>query len=352
MSESKSFPALLKDHAAEIARALPAHLSADRMARIALTSFRRNPKLAECDPKSVFACVIQSAQLGLEPDTLGRSYLIPYKVNRKGPNGWESHYECQFVPGWKGLVDLMNRSGNGSVWTGAVFKGDDFDYQLGDSPYVRHKPRSEDDGGVITHVYAVGRTKGSEWPVIEVWTAARVEKHRNRYNKVGDRHYSFENWEMYARKVVLLQVMKYMPCSAEMVQAMALNDAGEIGRQMLSVPDAIDGTWVPAPNDDEQPPEEGAPGKSGADRLKAAVKSKESAGPAAGATSGAGSAATDAAPVPADPAKPTKGGGPTLDDAIKAIRKKDYDLAADIASIIQRHGLHHLGAAWHVLHDL
>jgi recombination protein RecT len=144
--EVKSFPALLKAHSAEIARALPAHLSADRMARIALTSFRRNPKLAECDPRSVFACVIQSAQLGLEPDTLGRSYLIPYKVNKKTPQGWESHYECQFVPGWKGLVDLMNRSGSGSVWTGAVFSGDEFDYQLLRAPQAawrcigRHDP--------------------------------------------------------------------------------------------------------------------------------------------------------------------------------------------------------------------
>lgn len=54
----------------------------------------------------------------------------------------------------------------------------------------------------------------------------------------------------------------------------------------------------------------------------------ESAGPAAPSPSGAATTATDAAPVPADP---VKGGGPSLDDAIKAIRKKDYDLAADIA---------------------
>lgn len=281
---TKSFPALLKDHAAEIARALPAHLSADRMARIALTSFRRNPKLAQCDPRSVFACVIQAAQLGLEPDTLGRSYIIPYGN------------EATFVPGWKGLVDLMNRSGQGSVWTGAVFKGDDFDFQLGDSPRVRHVPRGDDDTASLTHVYAIGRTKGNEWPVVEVWTAARVEKHRNRYNKVGKRHYSFENWEMYARKVVLLQVLKYMPCSAELVHAMALNDAAEIGRQMLKVDDAIDGTWVPA-EEAEREPEDGEQTKSGGANLKAALK----------------------------------GGQPSLDDALRALNKGDFDTAADIA---------------------
>ncbi len=239
----QNFPALLKQSVNEIARALPAHLSADRMARIALTTFRRTPKLANCDPRSVLACVIQAAQLGLEPDTLGRSYIIPYGN------------EASFIPGWKGLVDLMNRSGQGTVWTGAVFKGDEFDWQLGDSPHVKHKPRGEAEPAMMTHVYAIGRVKGAEWPVIEVWTAERVAKHRDRYNKVGKRHYSFENWEMYARKVVLLQVMKYMPCSAELVHAMALSDASDAGKQNLTVQDAIEGTWEPVP---EEPQQQGA----------------------------------------------------------------------------------------------
>jgi recombination protein RecT len=60
------FPAMLEQFKGEIARALPKHLSPDRMVRIALTAFRMNPKLAQTDPRSVFAAVIQSSQLGLE----------------------------------------------------------------------------------------------------------------------------------------------------------------------------------------------------------------------------------------------------------------------------------------------
>lgn len=237
--EPTTFPAMLKAFLPEIQRALPRHLNGDRMARIALTAFRRTPKLANCDPRSVFAAVIQASQLGLEPDTMGRAYLIPYGS------------ECQFVPGWKGLVDLVNRSGQGTCWTGAVFEGDEFEYALGDSPHITHKPGEEDDPAKITHVYAVGRTKGAEWPIIEVWPIKRVWKHRDRYNKVGKKHYSFENEEMYARKVVLLQVVKYMPASAELVAAIALNDAAELGEQHLTVKDAIDGTWTPQPDEPE-----------------------------------------------------------------------------------------------------
>lgn len=229
----QNFPAMLKASFAEVARALPKHLNPDRMSRIALTAFRRNPNLAKCDPRSVIAAVIQASQLGLEIDTLGRAYLVPYKG------------ECQFIPGWKGLVELLNRSGQGTAWTGAVFEGDEFEYTLGDSPFIRHKPLGEYGDDKLTHVYAVGRPKSSDWPIIEVWKMDRVVKHRDRYNKVGNSHYSFKNMEMYARKVVLLQVLKYMPMSPELVTVMELDQASQTSGQHLDVKEAIDGTWSP-----------------------------------------------------------------------------------------------------------
>jgi recombination protein RecT len=243
----KGFPEMLTAWLPEIRRALPKHMNADRMSRIALTAFRKTPKLGQCDPRSVFAAVIQSSQLGLEIDTLGRAYLVPYDKNTKKDGKWTKTTECQLIPGWKGLVDLMNRSGQGSVWTGAAFIGDEFDWQLGDSPFVHHKPRGEDDPEKLTHVYAIGRVKGADWPIIEVWPIEKVIRHRDRYNKVGDKHYSYGNWEMYARKVPLLQVLKYMPCSVELATAMTLNDAAEIGgEQNLTIKDAIEGSWTEA----------------------------------------------------------------------------------------------------------
>jgi recombination protein RecT len=231
--QEKSFPVMLESFKTEIARALPKHLNPDRMGRIALTAFRRNPALGKCDPRSVFAAVIQASQLGLEPDTLGQAYLIPYKT------------ECTFVPGWKGLVDLVNRAGRATVWSGAVFEGDEFDYALGDRPFLTHRPGDEDDEAKLTHVYAIGRVKGSDQAIIEVWSKAKCLKHRDRYNKVGGRHYSFQHFEMYARKLVVLQVLKYLPSSAELAIATELSHAAETGSQGLTVKDAIDGTWAP-----------------------------------------------------------------------------------------------------------
>jgi recombination protein RecT len=232
----KSFPQMLSAYKNHIAMALPKHLNADRMARVALTAFRQNPKLDECTPESVFASIIIGSQLGLEPGILGQAYLVPYKG------------ECQFIPGWQGYVDLVSRAGRASVWTGAIYAGDEFDYELGDRPFLKHKPCGENDPAKLQYTYSVGRIKNSEWPVIEVWQRRKVEQHRDRFNKVGARHYSFANFEMYGRKVPLLQVLKYMPKSIEMQQAYELDNAADTGTQGIDLKSAIEGTWtMPAP---------------------------------------------------------------------------------------------------------
>jgi recombination protein RecT len=232
------FSKFLDGFKAQMALALPKHLTADRMARLALSGFSSNPELQQCDPRTIAASIMTASTLGLEPGVNGQGYLIPYKNT------------CTFVPGWKGLVDIANRSGRVSVWTGAVHEGDQFEYALGDRPFVNHIPGDEDHPDKLTHVYAIGRVKGSDFPVIEVWSMAKVWKHRNKYNKVGNKHYSFRDEEMYARKIPLLQVLKYMPASIELSNAVAAANAAESGREVVINGDLI--TIKDDPMDDGQ----------------------------------------------------------------------------------------------------
>lgn len=208
----------LTKHKDQLAMALPKHMTPDRMVRLALTAVGQSQKLAACDARSLFASVVVASQLGLEIGVSGQGFLVPYKG------------KATFVPGWQGLVDLVSRAGRASVWTGAVFDGDFFDYALGDSPFVKHRPGGEDDPSKMTHAYAIGRVNGSQWPIIEVWPIARVWKHRDRGNKQGSDHYSFKHPEMYARKLPLLQVLKYVPKSIELSAAMAVSNAAEEGK--------------------------------------------------------------------------------------------------------------------------
>jgi recombination protein RecT len=230
----------------QMALALPKHMNSDRMARLALTAFSTTPALQQCTHTSIAASIMTAAQLGLEIGVQGQGYLIPYKKNRKVDGAWTSTWECQFIPGWKGLVDLVARSGRATVWTGAVFDGDDFEYQLGDAPFCRHRPSDDrDDDAQWTHVYAIGRVRDAQMPVIEVWSRKRVNKHLAQYNKVGDKHYAKtdeNNFEMYGRKIALLQVLKYVPSSIELAAAVTIAQAEDEGKGMV-----IDGDFVTMP---------------------------------------------------------------------------------------------------------
>jgi recombination protein RecT len=231
-----AFSTVLERMKPQMALALPKHMSADRMARLALTAFSTSRDLQECSSDSILSSLMTATQLGLEPGINGQGYLIPY-------NG-----KCTFVPGWKGLVDLVARAGRATVWTGAVYPGDKFDYQLGDEPFCRHQPG--DGGELFTHVYAIGRVKDAQMPVIEVWTRGKVDKHLKQYNKVGRRHYALaseSNFEMYARKVALLQVLKYMPSSIELANALTVSHAAEEGKgaviegDFVTITESVDG---------------------------------------------------------------------------------------------------------------
>ena len=200
----------LQDHKAQIAAALPQHLNADRMARLAMTALSQNRALAECDARSIFGAVVMASQLGLEIGVNGQCYLVPYKGR------------ATLIPGWQGLMDLVARAGRGSAWTGAVYAGDDFDWGLGDAPFIKHKPSGNDAIEDLQYVYAVGRVKDSPYPIIEVWPNEKIWRHRDRYNKVGSKHYSYQHPEMYARKVALLQVLKYLPKSIELSAAVQI----------------------------------------------------------------------------------------------------------------------------------
>lgn len=234
----KEFSGFLDKLKPQLALAMPKHLNADRMARLALTAFSGNRDLQQCTPQSIAGSLMTAGQLGLEPGVNGQGYLIPYKGT------------CTFVPGWKGLVDLVSRAGRATVWTGAVMPGDNFDYQLGDEPFCRHKPGDE-VGGQWTHVYAIGRVRDAQMAVIEVWTRAKVANHLATYNKVGARHYANQgenNFEKYGRKVALLQVLKYMPQSVEVANATRLADMADTGRGAV-----LDGDFVRFVDSDPDP---------------------------------------------------------------------------------------------------
>lgn len=239
-----SFPAMLESFKGEIARALPRHLNADTMTRVALTCFRMNPKLAECEPASVFACVIQASQLGLRPGLMGECYLIPFK-NRDGKT------ICTLQIGYQGLLELVRRSGLiESISAHLVREADIFEVQWGTDPGIVHKPYLDGDAGMVRLVYAVARLKGGGTHA-ELMNLTDIERIRHRsQNVISAARYGKQtpwdtDWDEMARKTVLRRICKYLPKSPDLASALTLDSAAYRGQQQLSVQDAIGNTFVP-----------------------------------------------------------------------------------------------------------
>lgn len=210
---------------AQIANALPKHVTADRLARVAITELNRVPELKKCDPASFLGAVMQCAQLGLEPSLgLGQAYLLPFKNNKKGT------VECQFIIGYRGMIDLARRSGQMvSLSAFAVYEKDQFDYELGLNPTIKHKPSFDDDRGKLIFVYAVANLKDGGVQ-FEVMSKAQVDKIRAQ-SKAGSSSYSpwQTHYEEMAKKTVIRRLFKYLPVSVEINKAVGYDELAEVG---------------------------------------------------------------------------------------------------------------------------
>lgn len=221
------FAGMLKSYLPEIQRALPKHLNADRMARIALTCFRQTPSLAKCDPLSVFAAVVQCSQMGLEPGIGGEAHLIPFKT------------QCTMVIGYQGLVKLAMQSGLvSSIEAHCVYTGDEFALELGINTKLKHIPYLDGDRGDLRLVYAVAHLTNSTVPVVDFMIKDQVYAIRNASQgyKSAKQYGKDHPWinpaqepEMW-RKTMIRRICKRLPKSAELNAAIGIMDAGDMGK--------------------------------------------------------------------------------------------------------------------------
>ncbi|MES2488524.1 MAG: recombinase RecT [Pseudomonadota bacterium] len=247
-TNAKEFPLLLDKMKSQIALALPKHMDVDRMLRVSLTCFRTTPKLAECDPMSVIAAIVQSAQLGLEPGLMGQAYLIPFKRSFKRGNDWHSVMECQFMPGYRGLISLARRGGDvTSINAEIVYDKDFFEIELGVNPSLKHKPKIDGERGEPICVYAVAQFKEGSyqfgWMTIEEVEKIRLRNEKkNSKNKEAD--YKKEtpwdtDYEEMAKKTMIRRICKTLPMSVELAKAIAVTDAVDQGKRAV-----IEGDFV------------------------------------------------------------------------------------------------------------
>lgn len=203
---------MIKAMEPEIKRALPSVMTPERFTRLALSTLNKTPKLAECRPQTFLSAMMEAAQLGLEPNTpMGEAYLIPFR--NKG------QMECQFQIGYKGLKTLFYRNSNAMTLDAhCVYAGDDFEYEFGLNPVLKHKPALK-DRGELTAVYAVWKTQNGGFG-FEVMSREDVEAHAKKYSQAYNTSFTpwKTNFEEMAKKTVIKKALKYAPVSSDIMR--------------------------------------------------------------------------------------------------------------------------------------
>jgi recombination protein RecT len=237
--QSNDIGAVLRANAGELARALPrtAGVDVDRLCRLGLTTIRTNPQLARCSVPSLLAAMHLCVQYGMDPDPrLGLVYLVPYGQ------------EATVVVGYRGLMELARRSGKvRSVEAHVVYSGDEFEVRYGSDAMLRHVP-ALDERGEPRAVWALARLDSGD-VVFDVLTVGDVERARKSSRAKGgpwDSH-----WDEMARKTAVRRLAKYLPLSAELAGAIALD-----GQRVQGV---SDGDIVTVDVPDDEPPPSDAP---------------------------------------------------------------------------------------------
>lgn len=236
LAKPTTISGMLDRYKDQIARALPRHMTADRLARVALTECRKTPALMRCKPESLFGAVIQAAQLGLEPGgALGHCYLIPFGQ------------EVQFIVGYRGMIDLARRSGQiVSLEAHAVYEGDKFECAFGLESDLKHVPDWENpnraNADKLRFVYAVAKLKDGGIQ-FEVMSRAEVDaiRSRSKASKFGP---WVTDYVAMALKTVIRRLFKYLPVSIELQVATNLDERAEADLPQENWENVIDGDVV------------------------------------------------------------------------------------------------------------
>lgn len=198
----------------QMARALPKHVTADRMTRLALTAVRTTPALATCSEVSLAGALLTAAAMGLEPNTpANECYLVPYSG------------EVQFQMGYQGMAKLFwQHPLAAQLECEAVHENDDFSYAYGSNAHLTFVPnkRAPDRGEIIYYFAFAKLTTGAEAFVV----LTPEECKALRQGKVGPdpRFKGGDPQHWMERKTAIRQLFKLLPKSPNMAQAIEADD--------------------------------------------------------------------------------------------------------------------------------
>ena len=236
---------------------LPTHTRAAVFRNVVLATLKASPQVLACKPDSIRNALMDAARLGIEPDGIGgRGYLIAYAG------------ECQFIIGYKGLVELAYRSGRVlSIDSDLIRDGDPYQYVRGSAPRLDHQPLPpgtphveatppyvgvSHHGRKIVAAYASAELAGGIRKFKVVWWD-EIETVRKKAPSSKKPDSPWQVWlPAMSQKTAIRRLCDTLPMSAEAQHAVGLDERRELSlpgaeQSFAAVPVAGDSSTAPTP---------------------------------------------------------------------------------------------------------
>ena len=184
--------------------------------------------LSQAEPMTIIASALKAATMDLPIDkNLGYAYVVPFNRSEKVGNKWIKHNEAQFILGYKGYIQLAQRSGQYKALNAlAIYDGQLIDWNpLTEEFTFDYKAKVSDE--VIGYVGFFELLNGFKKTVY--WTKQEIESHRIKNAKGYDKEKLsgawIDNYDSMAIKTVLRNMLsKWGLLSVEMQSAITSDE--------------------------------------------------------------------------------------------------------------------------------
>jgi recombination protein RecT len=216
----------------EIVAALSPLIDPERFLTLAGQAIRSTPALFECSPVSIVLSLREAGSLGLIPGRMGECYLVPYFNSKTGRK------EAQFIPGYRGLIELAKRTGTVvDIEARVVRQNDEYDFAYGarvidgmvTNGTVRHRPMIDGDPGPYRAVWFSAVTVGPNGVIhqrLSEMSWAEIEAVRRRSKAADSGPWVTDPGEM-GKKTIVKREVKYLRLSPDVERALEAEDRAE-----------------------------------------------------------------------------------------------------------------------------
>jgi len=195
-----------------------------KLAEVATT---RNPDLLDCTVSSLARGLLAVAELGLEiGSAMQEAYLLAFKNSKTGMK------DAVLIIDYKSYLKFaVNHPAVSHIEAKLVYDADEFYFEEGSNPHIKHIPALDEDRGRITHCYSIAFLSNGRF-VFEVMGARQLEAHAKRF-RLKKTPLADEDKPWYFRKTMIRQISKYVPRSKELAKAIRFDQEYETTATVL-----------------------------------------------------------------------------------------------------------------------